>query len=602
MTNEEKRILTATFAKGRAAAEETIKKGKYRVFNGTGYETVHLETVAEQVIESDAKKFVSQSEKSTWNSKAEGNHNHDSVYAKIADTYDKSSVDAKLAEKADATHGHAATSIITDNTHRFVSDTEKTRWNNTFTKSETSEMVNTVATSVSELEKSTTAAIEKVDADFKAADLVLDGKITNKAEKTYVDTELGKKADKLTTYSKEDVNSLLEAKADTETVNAELAKKAVKADVDSALALKADQSTMTTELGKKADKTALTSGLAGKADTVHTHTAAQVTGLGSAATKNVGTGNGQIPVLDSNGKLAESVLPKIAINEVFTAVDTSAAMEIEMQVGDILVLEPAVLETIKDGAVTYEVGKPKSSLQLSNEYVEYLAAGKMTYLCISVTAETFEDKFRPLQSSGDSITDAEVQEALKKKLDITAFESYKTEVTNNFNLKADKATTYTKSEVDDKVDTKVDKVSGKGLSTNDFTTPEKNKLAGIAEGANNYVHPTGDGNLHVPATSTTNNGKVLMAGSTAGSLSWTALNAGHVAETASRKYVTAEQIAAWTAKADAVHSHSEYRLKSESMTTAETKAEIGKMKTIISTVQPGVGTQLAGAVWIEEIQ
>lgn len=35
-----------------------------------------------------------------------------------------------------------------------------------------------------------------------------------------------------------------------------------------------------------------------------------------------------------------------------------------------------------------------------------------------------------------------------------------------------------------------------------------------------YTHPTGDGNLHVPATSTTNNGKFLKAGSTAGSLSW----------------------------------------------------------------------------------
>lgn len=37
---------------------------------------------------------------------------------------------------------------------------------------------------------------------------------------------------------------------------------------------------------------------------------------------------------------------------------------------------------------------------------------------------------------------------------------------------------------------KVDKVSGKQLSTNDYTTAEKNKLAGIAERANNYVHPT----------------------------------------------------------------------------------------------------------------
>ena len=38
-------------------------------------------------------------------------------------------------------------------------------------------------------------------------------------------------------------------------------------------------------------------------------------------------------------------------------------------------------------------------------------------------------------------------------------------------------------------ETKVDKLVGKGLSTNDYTTAEKNKLATIAEGANKYVHP-----------------------------------------------------------------------------------------------------------------
>ena len=37
---------------------------------------------------------------------------------------------------------------------------------------------------------------------------------------------------------------------------------------------------------------------------------------------------------------------------------------------------------------------------------------------------------------------------------------------------------------------KVDKIEGKGLSTNDYTTVEKNKLAGIAEGANKYIHPS----------------------------------------------------------------------------------------------------------------
>lgn len=49
---------------------------------------------------------------------------------------------------------------------------------------------------------------------------------------------------------------------------------------------------------------------------------------------------------------------------------------------------------------------------------------------------------------------------------------------------------------------------------------DKTKLDGIQSGATAYVHPSGDGNLHVPATSTTNNGKVLRAGATAGSISW----------------------------------------------------------------------------------
>ena len=41
---------------------------------------------------------------------------------------------------------------------------------------------------------------------------------------------------------------------------------------------------------------------------------------------------------------------------------------------------------------------------------------------------------------------------------------------------------------------KVDKVDGKQLSTEDYTTAEKTKLAGIAEGANNYTLPTASAN------------------------------------------------------------------------------------------------------------
>ena len=61
--------------------------------------------------------------------------------------------------------------------------------------------------------------------------------------------------------------------------------------------------------------------------------------------------------------------------------------------------------------------------------------------------------------------------------------------------------------------------------TNAFTDADHTKLDGIEASANNYSHPTGDGNLHVPATGTTNDGKYLMAGATAGSLSWTTVEA-----------------------------------------------------------------------------
>lgn len=59
-----------------------------------------------------------------------------------------------------------------------------------------------------------------------------------------------------------------------------------------------------------------------------------------------------------------------------------------------------------------------------------------------------------------------------------------------------------------------------GASDGFMSKEDKTKLNGIASGANNYVHPTGDGSKHVPATGTTNNTKVLKAGATAGSAAW----------------------------------------------------------------------------------
>lgn len=46
---------------------------------------------------------------------------------------------------------------------------------------------------------------------------------------------------------------------------------------------------------------------------------------------------------------------------------------------------------------------------------------------------------------------------------------------------------------------KVDKELGKGLSEANYTETEKQKLSGIADNANNYVHPTTSGNKHIPS-------------------------------------------------------------------------------------------------------
>ena len=113
----------------------------------------------------------------------------------------------------------------------------------------------------------------------------------------------------------------------------------------------------------------------------------------------------------------------------------------------------------------------------------------------------------------------------KKEVDalIPQVDSYtKAESDNKYAVKTD---VYTKSEVDDlivpqidaytkqesdskyatieTVNNKVDKVVGKQLSTEDYTTKEKAKLEGIEENANNYTHPTTAGNKHIPSGGTT---------------------------------------------------------------------------------------------------
>jgi len=82
-------------------------------------------------------------------------------------------------------------------------------------------------------------------------------------------------------------------------------------------------------------------------------------------------------------------------------------------------------------------------------------------------------------SSEDTVARAEIA-AIKDGTNIDSFGDVESALGN----KADSSTTYTKTEVDTALGGKVDKETGKGLSTNDYTDTEKAKLAGIEAQAN----------------------------------------------------------------------------------------------------------------------
>lgn len=134
------------------------------------------------------------------------------------------------------------------------------------------------------------------------------------------------------------------------------------------------------------------------------------------------------------------------------------------------------------------------------------------------------------------------------------------------------------------LDKKVDKVTGKGLSTNDYTTAEKTKLSGIATSANNYVHPTThpatvivqdttnrfvtdtekatwNAKADTTAVTTTTNGLMISADKTKLDGIATGANnyihpANHpstiITQTATARFVTDTQITTWNGKADNV--------------------------------------------------
>lgn len=178
------------------------------------------------------------------------------------------------------------------------------------------------------------------------------------------------------------------------------------------------------EIEKKANKSDVDAELLKKADKIHRHNVSEIDGLGSVARLEVGTGVGQVPVLGENGKLATDVLPSIAINEVVEVNSPEEALELNQEVGDMVILNLnsqqmlAVVEKYNADQINLAQGfKTTSNGLLNEEFTAYVAQGKTTYICVNPEGLTFEERYRPLNSVTDTMTKGEITAALNLKAD-----------------------------------------------------------------------------------------------------------------------------------------------------------------------------------------
>lgn len=129
-----------------------------------------------------------------------------------------------------------------------------------------------------------------------------------------------------------------------------------------------------------------------------------------------------------------------------------------------------------------------------------------------------DGEFSPEYSSNAIYYDTNVNECLTTHIEgmesgIASLQTGKANTNHTHTEYAPIAHTHTEYATEEYVDThvnsKVDKVDGKELSSNDYTDAEKTKLAGIATGANKYTLPTAGfslGGVKTTSTVSSNSG------------------------------------------------------------------------------------------------
>ena len=233
--------------------------------------------------------------------------------------------------------------------------------------------------------------------------------------------------------------------------------------------------------GKGLSTNDLTATLKSNYDTAYTHS--QQAHASADAEKNVIVGiqkNGADLTVNSSTRKVNITVPtktsELTNDSNFATIsDVNAAKTIVDSALSSTSTNPVQNSAVKaalDGKVDTEQGKGLSTNDLTDSLKNNYDAAYTHSQQAHAPANAEANVITGIQKNGTNLTIA------NKKVNITVPTKI-TDLTND----SDFATTT-------QLDTKVDKVTGKGLSTNDYTTEEKTKLSNIEDGANKTVVDT----------------------------------------------------------------------------------------------------------------
>lgn len=238
-------------------------------------------------------------------------------------------------------------------------------------------------------------------------------------------------------------------------------------------------------------------------------------GFTPESTLNKGKANGYAP-LDSNIKIPLSILPDIAKQQTYvvgTLVDRSNLTNLIMgekcyvtSTGDSYIWDGDSWEILAKAdwenvnlQWTNIVGKPSSNVSDIDNAVSIRHTHGNKGIIDSITQaliDRWNSAWTHISDTIKHITSVERSKwnTVENKADKVYVDSELDKKSNEEHKHIESDITdldkYTKVETDAKLNTKVDKVTGKQLSTNDYTTLEKSKLENIEAGANKYILPT----------------------------------------------------------------------------------------------------------------